>query len=349
MKFRLRHILVFFLLLVPAQASEMPAAKVKTAKVTEGTMAATTDIVGTLYFERISRVAAEEGARVMEATFREGDRVKAGDVLVKLDNRIFEKQLALENARLRQVDLRIENAKRDLDRITHLFENNVVTESNKDDLLLKYEELLQEKTVLERQLDILEIRLEKTVIHAPFNGLILKKTVETGAWVGPGSVLCELAASDALFVQVPVAEELVVFTRKGDRLNVFLNAFDKHITGTMKGIRPIADPRTKNVSLKLKLDYDGPVAENMSATVQVPVSIPGTVLLVPRDALVQFQSMDMVFVVRDKKAESLPVKIVHAQGDLVGVKSEGLSPGDNLIVEGNERLRPGQAVEIVGN
>jgi len=349
MKISLFHIIAFGLLMVPAQASEMPKVYVKTAEAVEGMMASTTDIVGTLYFERVSRVAAEEGARVTQVTFREGDRVKSGDLLVKLDTRIFEKQLTLENARLKQVDLRIENAKRDQDRLTRLYKNKVATESAWDDVRLRHEELLQEKIVLERQRDILKIRLEKSIVRAPFNGLILEKAVEVGAWAGPGSVLCVLAASNTLFVQVPVAEELVGFTRKGDRLNVLLNAFGKHLAGTMEGIRPMADPRTKNVSLKLKLDYDGPVAENMSATVQVPVSNPGTVLLVPRDALIQFQGMDMVYVVRDKKAQSIPVKIVHAQGDQIGVEAAGLSPGNLVVIEGNERLKPGQIVETLGN
>ncbi len=348
MKVSWLHIIILFFLTVPSQASEMTAVKVKTAKVAEGTAASTTDIVGTLYFERVSRVAAEEGARVRQVTFKEGDTVTSGDILVKLDTQILEQQLALENARLNQVDLRIENAKRDLDRMTHLFKNNVATESAWDDLRLKHEELLQEKTVLERQRDILKIRMEKTVIRAPFNGLILKKNVEVGTWAGPGLVLCVLAASDALFVQVPVAEEIVGFTRKGDRLTVFLNAFDRHLTGIMTGIRPVADPRTKNVSLKLKLEYDGPVAENMSAIVQVPVSDPETVLMVPRDALVQYQGTDMVYVIREKKAKSIVVKIVHAKGNMVGVKAAGLSAGETVAVEGNERLRPGQIVEISG-
>ncbi len=349
MKFRLFPIIILFFIAVPAQASEMPAAKVKTVKTAEGTMASTTDIVGTLYFERVSRVAAEEGARVTKVTFREGDRIKSGEVLVKLDTRILEQQLALEDARLKQVALRIDNAKRNLDRMTHLFKSNAVTESAWDDLWFRHEELLQEEIALKRQRDILRIRFERSVIRAPFNGLILDKTVEVGAWVGPGSVLFGLAATDELYVQVPVAEELVGFTRKGDQLNVLLNAFGRHLPGSMEGIRPMADPRTKNVSLKLKINYDGPVAENMSATVKVPVSNPGTVLLVPRDALIQFQGMDMVYVVRDKKAVSLPVKIVHAKGDLVGVEAVGLSSGDHVIVEGNERLRPGQAVEIEEN
>lgn len=348
MKLRLLLIILLLFMSVPGQASEMPAAIVKTAEAFETTMASTTDIVGTLYFERVSKVAAEEGARVMNVNFREGDRVKSGQVLVRLDTRILKQQLALEEARLRQVELRIDNAKRNLDRMTHLFKNNAVTESAWDDLRFRHEELLQEKIVLNRQLEILRIRQEKSIIRAPFNGLVLDKNVETGAWVGPGSVLCMLAASDELYVQVPVAEELVRFTRKGDQLDVLLNAFGKKLSGTMEGIRPTADQRTKNISLKLKINYDGPVAENMSAIVQVPVSNPGTVLLVPRDAVIQFRGIDMVYVIKEKKAVNLPVKIIHAKGDQVGIEAEGLSPGTHVIVDGNERLRPGQAVETGG-
>lgn len=348
MKIRLLVFLILFSLLLSLHAAEMPPSRVKVARVAEESVAPTTKIVGTLYFERISRVAAEEGARVRQVTFKEGDTVNVGSTLVKLDTSILQEQLALETARLKQVEFRIKNAKRNLDRMTHLLKNNAVTESAWDDLMYQHEELLQEKVALTRQQEILRIRLGKTVIKAPFNGLILNKQVEVGEWVGPGSALCVLAASEALYVQVPVAEELVRFTKKGDRLSILLNAYNRSITGVMEGIRPIADPRTKNVSLKVKLDYTGPVAENMSATVEIPISEPGTVTTLPRDALVQFQGMDMVYVVNEGKVQSLPVEIISSMADRIGIKAQNLAPGDLVVVEGNERLRPGQPVEVIG-
>lgn len=327
----------------PAQ----PPALVRVETAVRASAAGTTDLIGTLYFERISRVSPEEAARVTRVTFREGDRIRKGDVLIRLDSRILEKELALKKARLAQADIRARKTKRNLDRQTHLFKKNIAPESAYDDQRFDHEDRRQESIALSREIDILAIRLAKHVVKAPFDGIILEKQVEVGEWVRPGDQLCMLGAEDALFVQVPVAENLIRFTQAGDTLPVTLNAFNRNLDGVVEGIRPQADPKTKNISLKLRLEYKGPVAVNMSASVAVPVSGKKELVMIPRDALVQFQGMDMVFVADNGKARSLPVQVVYSSGARVGVSADGITPGMAVVTQGNERLQPGQPLQIL--
>ena len=352
--FTLLLICLFFFFLVQAedkpsdQAREQsqPPALVRVTQAVQGSAAGTTDLIGTLYFERTSRVSPEEAARITSVTFREGDRVKKGDILIRMDSRILEKELALQKAKLVQAEIRIENAKRNLDRQTQLFKKDVATEASYDDLRFSHKERVQEHIALSREVDILTIRLAKHVVKAPFDGIILEKQAEVGEWIQPSSVLCVLGATDALYVQVPVAEHLIRISKTGDELPVTLNAFDTKLNGTLEGIRPEADPRTKNISLKLRLDYTGPVAVNMSATVAVPVSEKKDLIILPRDALVQVMGTDMVYTVTDNTAQSMPVEIVYSRGARIGVASPALKPGMTVVTEGNERLRPGQPVTI---
>lgn len=340
--------IVLLCLALPAMAQEKPPALVKVATAVAGVAANRADMIGTLYFDTTSRVSSEEAARITAVRFREGDRVRKGAVLALLDSEILETEIALQKAKLAQIVIRMENTKRNLERYTKLFENQAASEATYDDLRFSYAGLEQERIALSRQVEILTIRLAKRTVTAPFNGVILEKNVEVGDWVQPGFALCVLGAEEALFVQVPVAEHLVRFAKIGAAMPVVLNAYGKSLTATMDGIRPQADPKTKNVFLKLRLPYTGPVAENMSATVKVPVSEKRSVVMIPRDAVVNFRGADMVYVVEDGKAAVFPVTRVYSDGKQIGVATGALAPGMQVVVEGNERLQPDQAVMVQG-
>ena len=252
MSFRYLLSLFFICLLSPVltgpvvcQAQEgapaQPPALVRAETVVATTAASTTDLIGTLYFDRISRVSPEESARITQVTFNEGDPVKKGDILIRQDSRILEKELALKKARLAQAEIRVQKAKRNLDRQTHLFKKNIAPESSYDDQRFDHEDRIQETVALAREIDILTIRLAKHVVRAHFDGIILEKQAEVGEWVLPGSQLCMLAATDAIFIQVPVAEHLIRFSTSGDVLPVTLHASNTTLDGMVTGIRPEAN------------------------------------------------------------------------------------------------------------
>ena len=110
----------------------------------------------------------------------------------------------------------------------------------------------------------------------------------------------------------------------------------------------MADPRTKNVMLKIRLPQMEIVAENMSATVYVPVSKRKRLKLVPRDALVNFQGKDLIYTVKEGKAAPLPIHIVAFVGEFAALDNKEIPKGMTVVVDGNERLRPGQPVQIIG-
>jgi len=86
----------------------------------------------------------------------------------------------------------------------------------------------------------------------------------------------------------------------------------------------------------------------MSSTVYIPTSEKKELAIIPRDALVQFQGKDFVYSVKDNKAAIMPVNIVTFFDDKVGADNPSFVPGMVVVVEGNERLRPGQPVTVVG-
>ena len=186
------------------------------------------------------------------------------------------------------------------------------------------------------------------MVTAPFDGVILAKEIDTGDWVQQGKMLVRIGSSKDLFVRVPVAETLLQFITIGAKVPVEINAGKKAIQGTIEDIDPTADPKTKNIFLKVRIPAMAKVAENMSATVFVPTGSKQQLSIIPRDALINFQGKDFVYSVKDGKAAILPVHIVTYLGDKIGVDNPYFTPGMLVVVEGNERLRPDQPVIVAG-
>jgi RND family efflux transporter MFP subunit len=186
------------------------------------------------------------------------------------------------------------------------------------------------------------------VITAPFNGIVVVKNVDSGDWVQQGKHLVTLGSCDDLFVRVPVGERLVRFISPGEEVPVTINAFERQLTGTVEDLEPVADAKTKNIFVKVRIPSQAMVAENMSATVFLPTSKRQTLAIIPRDALIKFQGKDFVYTIKDGKASILPVNIVSYLAKTVAADNPYLAPGMPVVVEGNERLRPDQPVTVAG-
>ena len=346
-----RILLLLACLLFPAllPAQEQPPARVVTTRVVHEEVAENSGFLGLFYYNRSSRVSSEVAGLVENVTVREGDLVKEGDSLLRLDIEMLDKEIEASRIRMAQLELRIDHARKNFERLEKLYGREGVSEKDYDDARYAYEDARKEKQATEKALERLLIEKRKSVITAPFDGVILAKNVEKGEWVVPGRELVRVGSTADLFVRVPVAETLLQFITMGREVEVEINAFQRKLTGTLEDIEPAADPRTKNVFLKVRvprLPELAGVAENMSATVRVPTSAKRELAMLPRDALIKFQGQDFVYTVRDGKAAMLPVHIVTYLGDRVGADNPHFEPGLAVVIEGNERLRPDQPVTV---
>lgn len=332
-----------------ASAQEMPPANVVVTQVTQEVIAENQSVIGYLYYERISNISTELAGLVQKVAVNQGDRVMKGDVLVHLDTEILEKEIALKKARIEQVNLRINNAGKNFNRLETLYKQAGVSEKDFDDALYAYQDAQKEKQALEEELGKLLIQKKRSVILAPFDGIVLSKNVDSGAWVQQGSELVRIGSTSDLYVRAPIAENLLQFIENGQEVPVTITAFNKQVSGKIKDIDPVADVKTKNIFLKINIPPLDRVAANMSATVFVPTSEKQTLSIIPRAALIKFQGKDFIYTVKEDKATILPVNIVTFLGDRVGVDNPYMVPGMPVVIEGNERLRPDQPVHINGD
>lgn len=349
----MRSILLFCFLFqtiaTSAAAQTPPPALVTTAPINQREVTENKGFLGLLYYERVSNISSEVTGLVKKIIVRTGDRVNKGDVLIHLNTELLEKEIMLAATRVKQLEARIRHAENNFARLQSLLKQKVTSEQKFEDAEFNVLDAQLEKQAATETLAKLQLEKKKSTITAPFTGIILQKHVDQGDWVSLGKGLLTLAASDELFVRVPVNEKMIRFIEPGEKLQVTLTAYGKNLTGILQDIAPQADARTKNIFLKIHIPAQPMIAENMSATVLVPTSKKKKLSIIPRDALIKFKGKDFVYTIKDGKASILPVNIVTWLDSEVGVDNPYLVPGMPVVVEGNERLRPDQAVTVSGD
>jgi membrane fusion protein (multidrug efflux system) len=328
-------------------AAGPPPAKVVVSAVTEKEIAPTSRMLGGIDFDAQTGLSPEVSGLVESVRIAEGQVVREGAVIVKMNTDFVEKDIQILQQQVAQVEIKLENTRRNLNRYETLLKENVTSEKVYEDQSDSLRELEVQKQILVKQIEKKQLELEKSAIRAPFDGMVLKKHGNRGEWITPGDPVCVLAALDSTMVTVAVSEKLVRFVHPGQILSLRIPALQKSIDGEISALVPVADPKSKTFLVKVAVGYFEGAMQNMTAEVNVPVQSPMTLKMVKRDALVRFQGKDFVYTVKDGLAQMLPVKIAAVSGADVGVDAPHIAAGMPVVVDGNERLRPNQPVVVI--
>ncbi len=330
-----------------AQGPAAPPARVVTSQVTQKTIAKTLDVVGTLQCDRISTLSPEVSGQIQVVNVTEGDWVKKGAPLFRLNLDFVQNEIDTVKKQISLMEIRRAKAQKDLARYETLFNQQAASEQEYDNMRLSMEDFAIQKATLEEGLKLSLLKKEKSTIRAPFTGVVLKKRVDEGNWVTPGSELCAIGSMEGLYIQVPMPENLLVFSKKGKTVNLTITALGITTQGTITGLIPVADPATKNVFVKVKLPTLETAVLNMSATVAMPAGEIQEVILVPRDALVTAQGKTMVYIIEKGMAAPRPVTVLSYIDGNAAIAKGPITPGMAVIIDGKDRLRPGQSVTII--
>lgn len=341
--------LIGFCLLVLADAvwAQQPPARVVVMPVFEKEVAPTTSLLGYVDFDTTAGISSEISGLIARQNVFEGSVVRKGDLLVKLNTDFLKKDMAIIAKEIDQLELQIANTRKNLKRLETLFQQNVTTEKDYEDLLYQLKELVTQQDALRLKYAKKELELSKSEIRAPFDGVVMELYKNPGEWISPGVSVCELAALDQVVVEVALSEDLIRYIRVGQPLALTLNALERELTGQIKALVPKVDAKSKTFFIKIKIPYQENLLQNMTATVSVPNGARRQLVMVKRDALIRFQGKEFVYTVKEGKAEMIPIQVVAVNGEYMGVAASQIAAGTKVVVDGNERLQPGQAVQVV--
>ncbi len=201
-----------------------------------------------------------------------------------------------------------------------------------------------------RQAELAEIEdeLEKTQLFAPFAGVVTERLVEQGHFVSTGDAMISLVQWNPIDVEAAVPETAIDSVAADGMARVFFDALpDTVLQGALHRVIPRADSRARTFPVRIRLQNDDfRLLPGMSARVEIDLPAGGDSLGIPRDALIRTPSGVVVFVVREGKALRVEVEPGRSEGARVEVRGD-LTESDVVVVRGNERLRPGQDVEIL--
>jgi RND family efflux transporter MFP subunit len=324
-----------------------PPAKVVVSGVSSGVISPEAEFIGTVYYKEVSEVAAEVRGMVEKVGFEEGDRVKKGKILVRLDSELLEKSIEARRASHEQVLSDLERASIDLKRVENLFKEEFISEQIYDENRFRVKGLEKRAASLRAELEGLNVELRKKSIKAPFAGVVIEKQVDRGEWVEPGEVVATVAKDDIVDIIVDVPEEVMRSVKPGQSLLV--TSAGKEVRGKVFAIVPRGDIQTRTFPVKIRVKNTISLIEGMEARVSLPRGEKKKAIIVPRDALISQFGTTVVFAVVENKAKKIPVKVIGYSGGSAGVESGLLRSGMKVVIKGNERLRDGQEVSVMGD
>jgi len=347
-----------------------PPAPVRVDAVRLETIAPKRLVTGELRAVRRSIVATREPGLVIDMPVREGQRLRAGETIARLDADRLELDLArLEADRKVAVairderDAQVAQNQRDLEVLRESFERGGAYPKEVSDaesaVRIAEARLAQAKRsidVIDAQLALLQDRIEDTTITAPFDGVVVARETEVGEWIGEGAGVIDLLAVGSIEAWLDVPQSNYAAVNATDEpVTIEVEATGETIDTDRLRVLPQIDPQARTfVTVATLNNADGSLAPGMSVTAWIPTRERAERLTVPKAAVGQSEAGPYVFVARDggesQPARAVPVRIevLFPLTDRFVVRTDQLAEGDRVIVEGNERLFPNAPVRITG-
>ncbi|MEZ4318737.1 MAG: efflux RND transporter periplasmic adaptor subunit [Myxococcota bacterium] len=316
------------------------AASVEVAPAREGSLADTWSVLGELRALERAELAAGANGAVERVTAREGDSVSQGTLLVEVDPSLASAELAAARAEERRLTVELEQAKSTLGRVGRV-QDGVLAANEVELARTRVAALEAQVAGATASAGLAAAQLARHRVRAPFDGVVSRRHVDPGDWVQPGTPVLDLVRADAVEVRVDAPLDLAKRVHVGDVVRLGT------ATGRIAGVVPALDPvsRTGVIRIEPEGPLDG-LVPGSPVSVGFDVQMSGGVV-VPRDAVVPGPTESRVFKVVDGAAVAISVVALATTADEVLVQSDQIAPGDLLVVRGNERLRPDQAVQVL--
>lgn len=326
------------------QAKGPPPPKVVVSEIKRGVVMPEAEFVGSVVYQEVSEVASEVSGRVDSVDFEEGQRVKEGEVLVRLNSELLEKTILATRASYEQALSELEKARIDLKRAENLLSESLISEQAYDEYRFRVKALEKRTASLRAEVERLEVELQKKAVKAPFAGVVIKRYVDRGEWLSQGEAIATIAKDDMVYIIVNVPESQIRHILPG--MNIRVISGGEKMKGKVFAIIPEGDISTRTIPVKIEVKNNFSLMEGMEARVVLPSGKKMEAFTVPRDAIINMLGNNVIFAVSESKAKMIPVRIIGYEGVLAGIQAEGLTEGMKVIIKGNERLRDGQPVEI---
>ncbi len=320
----------------------------------------TVPVIGRFVPHQAGIVAARVAGPVDKYQVEVGDRVKAGDVLAVLVDNAFvwernrrKADVASARASLDTARASLQLLDQELKRLEGLKESPAFSPARLND---KRQETIRAKSQIgeatadlksaEADLELGEIALGNTKIRAPYDGIIVERHSEAGAYLRDGDPVVTILDDNNMEIEADVPANRIAGLTEGRELEARIED-GTPVKAIVRAVIPDENPRTRTRRVRFVSEFEGDArstAANQSVTVHVPAGETRNVLTVHKDAVLNRGGAQLVVLNEDGKAAFTPVRLGEAIGQRFVVQN-GLKEGDEVVIRGNERLQPGEAIK----
>lgn len=279
------------------------------------------------------QISAEQAGTVVGVAVKEGNRVKQGQLLMRLDN--DKQKLRLQRAKAISASTRadLEQAERQWRKFSRLRGSGAVSTDQLEQARSAYDALKARMQSVQAEVELAERDLADREIRSPIAGVVDGEPVETGERVQPGEPLINIQAKDALQVVTWVNQAEVNQLMLGSEVTVRSEASPKVYQARVESIAQSAHPRTGNFEVKCRLvNADVLLRDGMTANVRIQVESNQQVIFIPRSAVVDRDRKPVIFVLHEGRAQQRAPRFGLPSGDRIPVLS-GLEQDEPLIIE----------------
>ena len=314
---------------------ETPAIPVEVATPSRGDIAAVYS--GTAPIEAFADaiVIAKVGGEIRQILVEEGDEVKAGQVLARLDG----DRLRLEKM---QAEANLEKLKRDYQRNVDLSKRGLISAGD-------FEKIKYEMDALEASYNLASLEYSYTEIRAPIDGVISERFIKLGNTIEINSETFQVTSLEPLVSYLHVPEREYRRIDPGQTATITIDALaGTRFEATVARISPVVDPATGTFKITIEVtDPSRRLKPGMFARINIVHDRHAKALQVPRGAVVEDAGSEAVFVVEDGVAHRRTVVTGYAQDGYVEV-TEGLTDGEQVVTVGQAGLKEGAKVAVIG-
>lgn len=313
-----------------------PAVTVEAVAAEPRAMAASYSGTAPLEARAEAQVVAKTSGVALEVLVDEGDVVRAGQVLVRIDP---------DRARLNlaQIDAQVRKLEANYRRASELVKQQMVSVGDHDQL--RYD--LENARAAWR---LAQLELSYTNVTAPISGVVASRSIKAGNFVQINTPIIRIVDNSRLEATLNVPERDLTTLRAGLPVRMQVDALPgRTFEGVVDRIAPVVDAGSGTFRVVCAFDPDdGALQPGMFARIGIDYDSRAAALAIPRAALIEDEGEPAVFVVRDGKAVRVPVTTGYVDGAFIEVR-EGLEPGERVVTAGKVALRDGAAVQVIGD
>ncbi len=279
-------------------------------------------------------LSAEKPGRITELNADRGDRVEKGQLLMQIDDRVWQ-------ANLKQANIAAKDAQRNYERFKKLQADGAVADS-------EYESIEKAYIQAEAMATDAQVNIEQCRVVSPITGIINDRFVEVGEYVQPGSPVFQVVDKAVVKVVAQIPEKDIYSIKPGHRMSFKVQPLpERKFEGEVTFVASQADGRNNSFRAEITVDNsDGTLRPGMIAQLEFQRGMNENTVSLPMSAVLPSKGDHIVYLAKNGQAVRRNVQIEQITRERALI-SGGLDSGDEVIVEGNRTLRDGQRVEIM--